>query len=75
MTISCAERGLLLMRFRDEIQMTIAAYQTMYESSMAFSMKKKLQAEQDMNDMNRRVSTFRYLDTQRTKHLNRDRPF
>ena len=27
MTINCAERGLLLLRVRDEIRMTIAAYQ------------------------------------------------
>ena len=45
-TISCAERGLLLLRVRDEIRMTIAAYQTLYESSVAFGMRKALQAEQ-----------------------------
>jgi hypothetical protein len=28
-TINCAERGLLLLRVRDEIRMTIAAYQTL----------------------------------------------
>lgn len=37
-TINCAERGLLLLRVRDEIRMTIAAYQTLYESSIAFGM-------------------------------------
>ena len=45
-TINCAERGLLLLRVRDEIRMTIAAYQTLYESSVAFGMRKALQAEQ-----------------------------
>ena len=30
-TIECPERGLLLLRVRDEIRMTIAAYQTLYE--------------------------------------------
>merc|ERR1712205_265711 len=39
-TINCAERGLLLLRVRDEIRMTIAAYQTLYESSVAFGMRK-----------------------------------
>merc|ERR1719375_847792 len=38
--INCAERGLLLLRVRDEIRMTIAAYQTLYESSIAFGMRK-----------------------------------
>ncbi|KAK1795043.1 hypothetical protein P4O66_010224, partial [Electrophorus voltai] len=53
-TINCAERGLLLLRVRDEIRMTIAAYQTLYESSMAFGMRKALQAEQDKPDMAKR---------------------
>merc|ERR1711988_823705 len=44
-TINCAERGLLLPRVRDEIRMTITAYQTLYESSIAFGMRKALMAE------------------------------
>lgn len=54
-TINCAERGLLLLRVRDEIRMTIAAYQTLYESSVAFGMRKALQAEQGKADMERKV--------------------
>ena len=56
MTINCAERGLLLLRVRDEIRMTIAAYQTLYESSVAFGMRKALQAEQGKAEMERKVS-------------------
>ena len=56
MTINCAERGLLLLRVRDEIRMTIAAYQTLYESSVAFGMRKALQAEQGKADMERKAS-------------------
>merc|ERR1712048_511418 len=48
-TIICAERGLLLLRVRDEIRMTICAYQSLYESSIAFGMRKALQAEQRRN--------------------------
>lgn len=58
MTINCAERGLLLLRVRDEIQMTIAAYQTLYESSVAFGVRKALQAEQGKADMKKRVRTL-----------------
>merc|ERR1719171_1878202 len=54
-TINCAERGLLLLRVRDEIRMTIAAYQTLYESSVAFGMRKALQAEQGKADMEARI--------------------
>jgi len=44
-TINCPERGLLLLRIRDEIRMTIAAYQTLYQSSVTFGTRKQLQAE------------------------------
>jgi len=54
-TINFAERGLLLLRVRDEIRMTIAAYQTLYESSVAFGMRKALQAEQGKADMEKKV--------------------
>jgi len=54
-TINCAERGLLLLRIRDEIQMTIAAYQTLYESSVSFGMRKALQAEQGKMDLEKRL--------------------
>ncbi|XP_037683616.1 axonemal dynein light intermediate polypeptide 1 isoform X2 [Choloepus didactylus] len=55
-TINCAERGLLLLRVRDEIRMTIAAYQTLYESSVAFGMRKALQAEQGKSDMEKKIA-------------------
>ncbi|KAJ3045095.1 Axonemal dynein light intermediate polypeptide 1 [Rhizophlyctis rosea] len=54
-TISCQERGLLLLRVRDEIRMSIAAYQTLYESSVAFGMRKALMAEQGKADMENRI--------------------
>ena len=45
-TIDCAERGLLVLKVRDEIKMTLAAYQTLYGSSVAFGTRKSLEAEQ-----------------------------
>jgi len=54
-TINCAERGLLLLRVRDEIRITIAAYQTLYESSVAFGMRKALASEQGKSDLERKV--------------------
>lgn len=50
-TVNCAERGLLLLRVRDELKMTLAAYQTLYQSSIAFGMRKALQAEQGKEDL------------------------
>lgn len=54
-TVNCAERGLLLLRVRDEIRMTLAAYRTLYESSVAFGMRKALHAEQNKVDMQAQI--------------------
>ena len=61
-TINCAERGLLLLRVRDEIRMTIAAYQTLYESSIAFGVRKALMAEQRKAEMDQ---TIKRLETEK----------
>jgi len=55
-TISCQERGLLLLRVRDEIRMSLAAYQTLYESSIAFGMRKALLSEQGKIDMEKKLN-------------------
>ncbi|KAM9799827.1 axonemal dynein light intermediate polypeptide 1-like [Syngnathus typhle] len=57
----CAERGLLLLRVRDEIKMTIAAYQTFYESSMVFGVRKALHDEQDKVALKDRISDLENL--------------
>jgi len=66
-TINCAERGLLLLRVRDEIRVTIACYQTLYESSIAFGMRTALQSEQSKVDMK---ATIKKLEAE-TKDLER----
>lgn len=53
--INCPERGLLLLRVRDEIRMTIDAYKTLYESSVTFGVRKQLQAEQGMGEMEDKI--------------------
>ncbi|XP_028985927.1 axonemal dynein light intermediate polypeptide 1 [Betta splendens] len=69
-TINCAERGLLLLRVRDEIQMTMAAYQTLYESSVAFGVRKALQGEQGKVDMEQRISDLESESQDLRKQLN-----
>jgi len=69
-TINCAERGLLLLRVRDEIRMTIAAYQTLYESSVAFGMRKALQAEQGKADMEKRIAELEEEKRDLEKNVN-----
>merc|ERR1712216_1058613 len=57
-TINCAERGILLLRVRDEIRTTMHAYQTLYESSIAFGMRKALTAEQHKSEMQMKIKTL-----------------
>lgn len=57
-TIECAERGLLLLRVRDEINMTLSAYKTLYQSSVAFGMRKALQAEQGKHEMLEKIDNL-----------------
>lgn len=68
-TINCAERGFLLVRVRDEIKMTIQAYQTLYESSIAYGMRKALMAEQSKNDMNSSIKTLEETNEEQTKEI------
>jgi dynein light intermediate chain len=39
-TINLPERGILLMKIRDHLKMTFAAYQTLYEGSLVFGNRK-----------------------------------
>ncbi|CAD2219902.1 Axonemal dynein light chain, putative [Angomonas deanei] len=54
-TVSCAERGLLLLRVRDELRMTLDAYRSLYESSTAYGVRKALQEEQSKVELEARV--------------------
>ena len=57
-TVNCSERGTLLMKVRDEIRVTISAYQTLYESSVAFGMRKALMSVQGKIDMDEQITTL-----------------
>ena len=67
-TINEPERGLLLLRVRDEIKMTIAAYQTLYQSAVTFGMRKQLQAEQGKAELQERIAE---LEERKTKLENK----
>lgn len=55
-TLDLPERGLLLLRIRDEIRMTLDAYRTLYESSIAFGVRKQLQAEEGLPELEANLS-------------------
>jgi len=48
--VNSPERGILLLRVRDELRMTISAYQTLYESSVLFGTRKQLEAQENRVD-------------------------
>lgn len=39
------------MRVRDQHRMTLAAYQTLYQSSVSFGMRKLFEAEEGMDEL------------------------
>jgi dynein light intermediate chain len=67
-TIESPERGLLLLRVRDEARMSIAAYQTLYQAAIAFGLRKGLQCEEGNAELQARIleleATKRALKTQ-----------
>ena len=54
-TIDCPERGLLLLRVRDEIKMTIASYQILYESAILYGIRKQLQSESERDEIKKKL--------------------
>lgn len=58
----CPERGLLLLRTRDELRLTIEAYQTLYHNSIAYGRKKAVQAEAGIADLE---ATIQRLERER----------
>jgi len=54
-TVNSPERGLLLLKVRDDFKMTIAAYQSLYESSVLFGINKQIQAEEGKADLEKRI--------------------
>lgn len=54
-TLDGPERGLLMMRVRDEIRMTVDAYKTLFANSVTFGIKKQLRAEQGIPELEDQV--------------------
>jgi dynein light intermediate chain len=63
-TLDGPERGLLMMRIRDEIRMTVDAYKTLFGSSVTFGIKKQLKAEQGIPDLEADVQQLEDQKTQ-----------
>lgn len=58
-TIDCAERGYLCLRIRDEIKLTLAAYKSLYESSVSFGMRKAILAENEYSEAKKKLTELK----------------
>uniref|UniRef100_T1I081 Uncharacterized protein n=2 Tax=Rhodnius prolixus TaxID=13249 RepID=T1I081_RHOPR len=58
-TINCAERGILLLRIRDEMNMSLNAFQALYESSIAYGIRKSLAAEEGKLELTEEAERLR----------------
>lgn len=58
-TISCAERGLLLLQIREEIKLTLKSYQQLIESSFAFGIRKSLLTHIKHNELKIRLNRLK----------------
>ena len=47
------------MKVRDEMKMSIAAYQTLYKSAVAFSMRKQIQAQEGKDKLIQEIKSLR----------------
>eukprot|EP01064_Diplonema_japonicum_P028116 TRINITY_DN4248_c0_g1_i4.p2 TRINITY_DN4248_c0_g1~~TRINITY_DN4248_c0_g1_i4.p2 ORF type:complete len:237 (+),score=61.50 TRINITY_DN4248_c0_g1_i4:76-786(+) len=54
-TVDSPERGVLMLRVRDDLRQTINAYRTMFESSIAFGTRKAVESEQGKEDLDERL--------------------
>jgi len=63
-TLDGPERGLLMMRIRDEIRMSVDAYKTLFGSSVTFGIKKQLKAEQGIPEL---VGDVQQLENDKTQ--------
>ncbi|XP_072356827.1 axonemal dynein light intermediate polypeptide 1-like isoform X2 [Scyliorhinus torazame] len=59
-TINCPERGLLLLRIRNEIVMTLGTHETLYESSVAFGLRKALQGDLEKIHLRNHISALEH---------------
>jgi len=54
-SLELPERGLLLRRVRDELNMTIDAYKQLYEGAVSYGVKKQIQATKGMDELQVRI--------------------
>jgi len=54
-TINCLERGILLLRIKKEVEMTVNSYQSLYESAIAYGIRTALISEESKSKMDEQI--------------------
>ena len=54
-TINCLERGILLMRIKNETAMTISTYKILYESCITYGIRTYISAEKEKNSNTKNI--------------------
>jgi len=68
-TLFMPERGLLLLRVKRDIYSNISAYQTLYNSSVTFAMRKQLQAEHGRVERERKIEVLEKRKKKQEKRI------
>lgn len=74
-TINCLERGILLMRIKKEVEMTVNSYQSLYESAIAYGIRTALISEEmksKMDEQTRRIEDDCEFLTDKIKKLEKE---
>ncbi|MEN2497029.1 MAG: Axonemal dynein light intermediate polypeptide 1 [Marteilia pararefringens] len=67
--INCAERGQLLGRIKEELYCTLNAYETLYESSVAFGIRKAIQSDSDRQELECSKKDLKEINENLTREL------
>ena len=68
-TLNCVERGNQLVRVRDEARMVKSSLQALYDSSIAYGLKKALIAYQSKTDMHDRIKALQKENNELRKNI------
>lgn len=68
-TVDCSDRGMLLLRVRDEANKSLDAFKTVFESSVTFSERKAVETEQRLLNTNKCIAHQQELKLQLEKEL------
>lgn len=60
-TVNCAERGSMLIRVRDEIKNNLDSYQKLYESVIAFGIRKSLLVIDVHREISKKLYYYKHI--------------